>query len=116
MVALSIRSSYSKNWCPVNGYECSFQILFSFNCFAVQTANLCFKFFDALGVERDVSISDTDTSYRVPSLTALNRPNAIICKFIRRLALDKVLAAKNGVENYEAAQLGYPTALMYTTT
>ena len=49
-----------------------------------QTANLCLQLFSALGV-KGVSIQDIDTAHRVPSMKPSNRPNAIVCKFVRRL-------------------------------
>ena len=71
---------------------------------AQQTADLCIKLFTALGVE-GVSISDIDTAHRVPSRLASSRPKAIICKFVRRLAKDKVMAARRAVGNLNAEQL-----------
>ncbi|CAB4027040.1 Hypothetical predicted protein, partial [Paramuricea clavata] len=71
---------------------------------AQQTADLCIKLFTALGVE-DVSISDIDTAHRVPSRLASSTPKAIICKFVRRLAKDKVMAARRAVGNLNAEQL-----------
>ena len=61
-----------------------------------QTANLCLQLFSALGV-KGVSIQDIDTAHRVPSMKPSNRPNAILCKFVRRLAKDKVMAARKKV-------------------
>ena len=60
---------------------------------AEQTALLCLRLFSALGVE-DISILDIDTAHRVPARRASNKPNAIICKFTRRLAKDKVMDAR----------------------
>ena len=57
-----------------------------------KTANLCLQLFSALGV-KGVSIQDIDTAHRVPSMKPSNRPNAIVCKFVRRLAKDQVMAA-----------------------
>ena len=71
---------------------------------AQQTADLCIKLFTALGVE-GVSISDIDTAHRVPSRLASSRPKAIICKFVRRLAKDKVMAARRAGGNLNAEQL-----------
>jgi len=58
-----------------------------------QTADLCIKLFAALRVE-GVSLNDIDTAHRVPSRVASNRPNAIICKFVRRLTREEVMAAR----------------------
>lgn len=64
----------------------------------VQTANLCIKLFSALGAAR-IDIIDLDTAHRVLTREALNRPNAIICKFTSRLTPDKVMAKRNKVHN-----------------
>ena len=64
------------------------------------------SFFTALGVH-DVSLADIDTAHRVPSHTASTRPNAIVCKFVRRLAKEKVMAARREVKNAQASQLGF---------
>ena len=71
-----------------------------------QTANLCSRLFSALGVP-NVSITDIDTAHRVPSRTASARPNAIVCKFVRRLAKEQVMAARREVVNVQASQLGF---------
>ena len=71
-----------------------------------QTANICLKLFAALGVE-NVSLSDIDMVHRVPSRVASNRPNAIICKFVRRLAKDYVMANKRNVNDLSPVDLGF---------
>ena len=72
-----------------------------------QTANLCLQLFSALGV-KGVSIQDIDTAHRVPSMKPLNRPDAIVCKFVRRLAKDQVMAAmKKAVGGLKAQELGF---------
>ena len=50
-----------------------------------QTSELCLKFFSALGVQ-NVSVSDINTAHQVPSRSASDRANAIVCKFVRQLA------------------------------
>ena len=72
-----------------------------------QTVALCLRLFEVLGVE-DVSLNDIDIAHRIPSGSASNRPNAIVCKFTRRLAKGKVMAARRRLENLEASQLGFP--------
>ena len=71
-----------------------------------QTANICLKLFAALGVE-NVSLSDIDIVHRVPSRVASNRPNAIICKFVRRLAKENVMANRRNVNVLSAVDLGF---------
>ena len=77
-----------------------------------QTADLCMKLFAALRVE-GVSLNDIDTAHRVPSRVASNRPNAIICKFVRRLTREKVMAARRRVSNLNADDLGFNDAVAY---
>ena len=72
-----------------------------------QTVALCLRLFEVLGVE-DVSLNDIDIAHRIPSGSASNRPNVIVCKFTRRLAKGKVMAARRRLENLEASQLGFP--------
>ena len=71
-----------------------------------QTANLCLQLFSALGV-KGVSIQDIDTAHRVPSMKPSNRPNAIVCKFVRRLAKDQVMTARKKVGGLKAEKLGF---------
>lgn len=65
---------------------------------SVQTANLCIKLFLALGAAR-IDIIDLDTAHRVLTREALNRPNAIICKFTSRLTPDEAMTKRNKVRN-----------------
>ena len=69
---------------------------------------MCLRLFSALGV-KDISILDIDTAHRVPSRRASNKPNAIICKFTRRLFLakDKVMAARRKVSLLQDKDLGF---------
>ena len=62
--------------------------------------------FAALGVD-EVSLKDSDTAHRLASCVASNRHNAIICKFVRRLVRQKVMAARRGVSNLNAENLGF---------
>ena len=71
-----------------------------------QTADLCLQLFSALGV-KGVSIQDIETAHRVPSMKPSNRPNAIVCKFVRRLAKDQVMAARTKVGRLKAEELGF---------
>ena len=71
-----------------------------------QTANLCLQLFSALGV-KGVSIQDIDMAHRVLSMKPSNRPNAIVCKFVRRLAKDQVMAARKKVGGLKAEELRF---------
>ena len=62
---------------------------------AEETANLCLRLFSALGV-KEVSIMDIDTAHRVLARKASPKPNAIVCKFTRRLARKKVSTLQPG--------------------
>ena len=72
--------------------------------------NFAIMLFSALGVQ-NVSISDIDTAHSVPSRSASDKPNAIVCKFVRRLAKGKVMAARRDVANVQASQLGFQERL-----
>ena len=61
-----------------------------------QTANLCLQLFSALGV-RGVSINNIDTAQRFPSIKPSNRPNAIVCMFVQRLAKNQAMVARKKV-------------------
>ena len=71
-----------------------------------QTADLCLMLFAALGVDQ-VLLKNIDTAHQVPSSVASNRANAIICKFVRRFAREKAVAAWGGVSNLNAEDLGF---------
>ena len=64
-----------------------------------QTANICLKLFAAF--------SDIDMVHRVPFRAASNRPNTIICKFVRRLARDNVMANRRNVNALSPVDLGF---------
>ena len=72
------------------------------------TAALCVKLFSALGVN-DVSLQDIDTAHRVPKRNRNSpaSPDPIICKFVRRLAEDKVMAARRKIYDLKPEQLGF---------
>ena len=60
---------------------------------ADETSGICVASFREMGT--DVSINDIDTAHRVPGRNNSSqdpRPKPIICKFVRRLARDKVIA------------------------
>ena len=82
---------------------------------AEDTANLCLKLFSALG--NDISVYDIDIAHRVQQRNAAidigrrRQPNAIICKFTRRMARDKVLASRRNTSQLTPEALGFsPTA------
>ena len=82
---------------------------------AEDTANLCLKLFSALG--NDISVYDIDIAHRVPQRNAAidngrrRQPNAIVCKFTRRMARDKVLASRRNTSQLTPEALGFsPTA------
>ena len=86
---------------------------------AETTANLCLKLFHAFGV-KDISMQDIDIAHRVssrrdtnrPKARDTNRPKAIICKFVRRMAKEKVMSARNEVKKIQPSQLGLQTELI----
>ena len=70
---------------------------------AEQMANLCLNLFKAIGAD-DVILQDIDIAHRIPARRSTDRPNAIICKFVRRLA-------RRGVNSLRPNQLGLPPNL-----
>ena len=86
---------------------------------AETTANLCLKLFHALG-DKDISMQDIDIAHRVSSRRDTNRPKArdtnhpkaIICKFVRRMAKEKVMSARNEVKKIQPSQLVLQTELI----
>ena len=82
---------------------------------AEDMANLCLKLFSALG--NDISVYDIDIAHRVPQRNAAidngrrRQPNAIVCKFTRRMAQDKVLASRRNTSQLTPEALRFsPTA------
>ena len=71
-----------------------------------QTSNLCLRLFRALRIT-DVSILDIDVALSVPTHRPSNKPNAVICKFTRRLAKEQVMTVHRGVGDVQASQLGF---------
>ena len=51
-----------------------------------------------------VSLQDIDIAHRVPSRQASNKPDAIVCKFVRRLAREEVLSKRRATN--EPSDLG----------
>ena len=72
---------------------------------AQQTSSLCVSLFRALGA--DVSIGDLDTAHRVPMRQASGGPRPVICKFVRRLARDQVMARRREARNINPASLNF---------
>ena len=68
------------------------------------TVSICLKLFSCIGA--DITIQDIDIAQRVPAKsTQTDRPNPIICKFVRRLAKEKVMTARRSANNIVAADL-----------
>ena len=72
---------------------------------ADDTASLCMKLFTRIGATK-VSLQDIDIVHRVPSRRGSNQPNAIICKFTRRLAREMILSRKRATSSITSADLG----------
>ncbi|CAB4038060.1 Hypothetical predicted protein, partial [Paramuricea clavata] len=75
---------------------------------AEETTGMCLKLFAAIGT--DVSINDVDIAHRVLVRMQSNRSKAIICKFVRRLAEENVIAARKQTSNVQPEQLYLPSA------
>ena len=76
---------------------------------AESTVDLCMELFSAMGVN-DVSLQDIDIAHRVSSRRPSSHPNAIVCKFVRRLAKEKIMAARKQLSNVKPDQLGIEMA------
>ena len=75
---------------------------------ADETSGICVALFREMGA--DVSINDIDTAHRVPGRNNSShdpRPKAIICKFVRRLARDKVMAKRADANKANPTALGF---------
>ncbi|KAK2549045.1 hypothetical protein P5673_030674 [Acropora cervicornis] len=59
----------------------------------------------------DISILDIDIAHRVRSRVSSNRPNPIICRFVRRLARNRVIACRKSVSNVTSNQLGFDSSI-----
>lgn len=73
---------------------------------AESIVSVCPRLFAALGV-KDISCYDIDTAHRIPARRATNKPNAIICKFTRRLAKDRVMSARKNITKLLPTHLGF---------
>lgn len=68
------------------------------------TVSICLKLFSCIGA--DITIQDIDIAHRVPAKSSQSdRPNPIICKFVRRLAKEKVMTARINANSIVAADL-----------
>ncbi|CAB4019927.1 Hypothetical predicted protein [Paramuricea clavata] len=77
---------------------------------AEETTALCIKLLHAIGAT-DISEYDIDIAHRVPARQRTHMPNAIICKFTRRIARHRVLAVKKRTEGLKPAQLELPSTI-----
>ena len=77
---------------------------------AEETTSPCLKLFKCIGV-KDISALDIDIAHCVPPRKPLNRPNPIVCRFVRRLARNKVLACRKSSKNVTATQLGFDPSI-----
>ena len=80
---------------------------------AEATSLICLKLFHAIGA-KDVTFQDIDIAHRVPSRRPTNQPNAIVCKFVRRIAKEKVMSLRKKVESVHPNQLGFEDDISMT--
>ena len=72
---------------------------------ATETSVLCERIFKAMGVQ--VSLMDIDIAHRVATRNPNSRqPKPIICKFVRRLAREQVMAKRRDVRRIDPASIG----------
>ena len=71
-----------------------------------QTSGLCVKLFSEMGV--DISLHDIDIAHRVPQRnTTARSPKPIVCKFVRRLSKEAVMARRNDACKADPSSLGF---------
>ena len=75
-----------------------------------ETTGLCLRLFQLIGA-KDISILDIDIAHRVRSRVSSNRPNPIICRFVRRLARNRVIACRKSVSNVTSNHLGFDSSI-----
>ena len=78
---------------------------------SMETANLCLRMFNGIGA--NISISDIDIAHRVQSRNSNRgqRQQPIICKFVRRMAREQVMAVRNNANQLTADGLGLPSSI-----
>jgi hypothetical protein len=60
----------------------------------------------------DISISDIDIAHRIPMRKAAgNHVNQAVCKFVRRMAQEKVLITRNNTSQISASDLKFPPTI-----
>ena len=72
---------------------------------AEETSSLCVKLFREMGAE--VTIHDIDMAHCVPTREAQGGPKPTVCKFVRRLARNKVINLRLESHNLRPANLGF---------
>ena len=71
---------------------------------AFDTATLCVNLFYQMGI--DIEIGSIDTAHRVPTRNK-KKPFPIICKFLRRLDKEKVMACRRNAKDVDLVALGF---------
>ena len=73
---------------------------------AVHSTNLCVRLFNEMGVE--VKSHDIDIAHRIPSRNSLAGPRPIICKFVRRLVRNQIIAARKEASKVKPEAIDLP--------
>ena len=76
---------------------------------AEETAEICMKLFTAIGA--NVTIQDIDIAHRIPPRRPSDKPNPIVCRFVRRLAKNAVLAKKRFVSSVTPDEIGLDSTM-----
>ena len=71
---------------------------------AEESSSLCVKGFQEMGAE--ITIHDIDIAHRIPTREAHAGQKPIVCKFVRRLARNKVINLRNETHNLRPTNLG----------
>ena len=71
---------------------------------ANESTTVCANLFKEMGA--DVNIEDIDIAHRIPSRTKSDSPRPIVCKFIRRIAREKVMAKRKEISKVSKLKIG----------
>lgn len=77
---------------------------------AEETTKICLKLFKKIGAE-ELTANDIDISHRIPNRHRSTKPPVIICKFVRRLAKERVMKYRKRSANITNVDLGFPSTI-----
>ena len=78
---------------------------------AEETTKICLKLFKKIGAE-ELTANDIDISHRIPNRHRNStKPPVIVCKFVRRLAKERVMKFRKRTANITNVDLGLPSTI-----